>query len=118
MPLGGGGRLEISYKTIELRDFFRFPAKAFARYGATVARALAVRFADLRALPNAADLVAFSAQDYVFQEDQAMELPITEDCSLILLVAHPKQKNRPLSWANVTRIKIAEIKRRDEQVRV
>ena len=110
--------MEISYKTTELRDFFQFPAKAYARYGATIARALSLRFADLRALQNAAELVAFSAQNSVFQDDQALELPVAEDYSLILLAAHPKQRNQPLSWANVTRIKIVEIKRRDEQVRV
>lgn len=101
--------MEISYKTTELRDLFQFPAKAFARHGATFARALAIRFADLRALQNAAELVAFSAQDCEIQDLPALELPISDGHSAIIVPNHPKSKGVPIPWSKVTRVKVVSI---------
>lgn len=106
--------MELSYETEELRDYVRFPAKAVERYGQTAARSLAVRFADLRALERASDLVALGAQECIFGEAQAMRVPISNDHVLVLVANHPKKKGQPLEWANVNRVKIVKIGKNDE----
>lgn len=107
--------MELSYETEELRDYHRVPAKALVRYGPTAARGLAMRFADLRALQNASELVAFEAQECAFDGLQALKVPVAEDCSLVLVANHPKKKDQPPKWASVTRVKVVTIGRHDEQ---
>ena len=105
----------ISYKTEELRDYFRLPATALVRYGPTIARKLAVRFADLCALQEASGLAALGAQECEFSGAPAIMVPITTDFGIFLVANHPKKKAESLDWSNVTRVKIAKIGSQDEQ---
>jgi len=105
--------LEIAYTTTELRDLFRFPATALAQFGANVARLLAIRFADLEALQNAAELETLGAMQCDAGGDKYLELPLAEGVVLIIKPNHPKRTMT--DWANVTRVKIAAIVRRDER---
>jgi hypothetical protein len=106
--------LQISYESAELRDLFRFPAKALTCYGPTVARALAVRFADLCAFQNAAELSAFSPEYESVEGVPSLKLPITDEYSVRLVANHPKRKNDPVNWGIVKRIKVLAIVRRHE----
>jgi hypothetical protein len=107
--------LEIAYETKEIRDLFHFPARALARYGPSVARMLAVRFADLRALPNAGELVAFSPQEKLVQGDPMLELDIVGDFQMILAPNHPKRPAGPVNWAKISRLKVFMIVGSHEQ---
>lgn len=94
--------MEITFKTGELRDYDAIPATALARYGPALARMLALRFADLRALQNAAELQVFGAEGCVFEGKEALKIPLTNDHSLVLVTLHPKR-------ITVPRIKILAI---------
>ncbi|WP_437904071.1 hypothetical protein WME95_37140 [Sorangium sp. So ce327] len=107
--------MQISFETEELRDYHRIPAKALIRYGPTAAKGLAMRFADLRALQNASELVAFGAEECAFDGLHALKVPVAKDCSLVLVANHPKKKELALNWAGVTRVKVVTIGRHDEQ---
>ena|GEM_PF-2228091 len=102
--------MEIAYETKEIRDLFQFPARALAQYGPRVARMLAVRFADLRALPNAAELLAFHPQETLAEGVPALELGLAEDYKMILVPNHPKRPEGPIKWAAIRRLKVLEIR--------
>lgn len=110
------GRLEINYETKELRDAFQFPAKALARYGPRVAKALAVRFADLRALPNAAELAAFDSHLITVDGVPAFAVHLAEDYTIIIVPNHPKLRysSESIVWSSVKRIRVLEIVRQHE----
>lgn len=110
-----GGSLELTYETEELRDLYRVPATALACFGPSIARALAVRFADLRAVQNASELVAFNARSCTRYDLPTISVPVTDDCSIILVASHPKKRGPAQEWADVNRVKIIKIGRHDEQ---
>lgn len=108
--------MEINYETQELRDVFQFPAKALARYGPAVAKALAVRFADLRALPNATEIAAFDSHPITVDGVPAFAVHLTNGYSIIIIPNHPKVRYSAESivWSNVKRIRVLEIVRQHE----
>jgi hypothetical protein len=104
--------LEISYETKELREIFQFPARAADLYGPKVARLLAVRFADLRASPNAEELEAFSPKHRIIQGVPALALDLSSSYSVILVPNHPKHPpGAAMNWATVRRVKVLDIVR-------
>lgn len=108
--------MEIAYETLDLREVFQFPAKAVARYGSRVAKQLAIRFADIRALTNASEFEAFSPRYRMIQGAPALEIDLAEGYSLVLVPNHPKQRNTFVTdWKTVRRIKVLEIVRAREQ---
>ena len=109
--------MEITYETRDLREIFQFPAKAVVRYGPKVARLLALRFADLRAAPNAAELAVFSPEQRTIQGVSALELYLADGHSVVLLPSHPKRQIGSVgNWESISRMKICHIVRAHEQV--
>lgn len=92
---GRGAGLEITFRTGELRDYDAVPATAFTRYGPALAQALALRFADLRALQDAVELEVFGAEVCVFEGNTALKIPLTNDHSLVLVTVPPKRRTVP-----------------------
>lgn len=100
----------IAFETESLREVYNIPARAINLYGPDIARTLAIRFADLEALANAANLIEyFGAYVYCRDNHLVLALPI-EDKYLILLAAnHPTKPNSNLDWNSVKRVKIIAI---------
>ena len=110
--------MEVRYETEELREIFCFPAKAIARFGANVARLLAVRFADIRALSNAAELDAFSTEYRTVGGFLAIELEIGENYSIFIVNNHVDKPpdGDDVDWAKVKRVKILCVARNHEPI--
>lgn len=109
--------MEVAYETEDLRDVFDFPARAVARYGENVARALAVRFADIRALANAAELGIFSPDFRSIGGLPALELDLAEGVRLVLVANDRKNRGKSgVDWASVKRVRVFEIVRTNAQV--
>lgn len=102
--------LEIAFATKTLRTLCEDEVQAAEELGATVARALRTRLADLRAATHPLDLPL--GQPHVNDEAEAIIVDLADGYRLVFRCNHPRpprMDNGSIAWSRVSRIQLLRI---------
>jgi hypothetical protein len=102
--------VELAFADTRLRSICESRKKARASLGATAARALEQKLAELDAFGTVAELLEMYEEDTHQRSPTEMAIRLTEGVDLIFCVGHvkvPQSSSGATDWSKVTRIRIA-----------
>lgn len=103
--------MEIAFETIQLRQICESENRAKRILGEEIAAKLKSRLGDLRAMPNAAELLNVP-YPLSLNDKEHILITLRNDYVMILCASHinnPLSNNGKIDWSKVTRVKVLEI---------